>query len=107
EWQERVKRRVTIEYTMLDGVNDAPWQAKALGELLRGMRAHVNLIPFNPWRGSGVSQTPTARLESFKAAVEASGLSVSVRFSRGRDAGGACGQLALRGGQVATAPAPA
>lgn len=107
EWQERVGRRVTIEYTMLDGVNDALWQARALGELLRGLRAHVNLIPFNPWRGSGFAQTPTARLEAFKEAVEATGISVSVRFSRGRDAGGACGQLALRGAAGASAAASA
>src|SRR5690606_33567477 len=45
EWQERVGRRVTIEYTMLDGVNDAAWQARALVTLLRGLKVHVNLIP--------------------------------------------------------------
>ena len=96
-WQDRVGRRVTIEYTMLDGVNDAGWQARDLGRLLRGLKAHVNLIPFNPWPGSGFAETPAAKLEAFRAQLESSGLSVSVRFSRGRDAGGACGQLALRG----------
>src|SRR5690606_25200100 len=93
-WQERVRRRVTVEYTMLAGVNDAEWQANDLGRLLRGLKAHVNLIPFNAWPGSGFEETPAGRLESFKAIVARSGASVSVRFSRGRDAGGACGQLA-------------
>lgn len=96
-WQERVGRRVTIEYTMLDGVNDAPWQARALAGLLAGLKSHVNLIPFNPWPGSGFEETPAPRLEEFRALLEGAGVSVSVRFSRGRDAGGACGQLALRG----------
>lgn len=96
-WQDRGGRRVTIEYTMLDGVNDAAWQARDLVKVLAGVKAHVNLIPFNPWPGSGFSETPAARLEAFREIVERSGLSVSVRFSRGRDAGGACGQLALRG----------
>ena len=107
EWQEKVGRRVTIEYTMLYGVNDAIWQAEALAELLSGLRVHVNLIPFNPWRGSGFSQSPTLRLEAFKTTVERASLSVSVRFSRGRDAGGACGQLALKGAPRGAVQAPA
>lgn len=107
EWQGKIGRRVTIEYTMLDGVNDAGWQARALVDLLKGLKVHVNLIPFNPWTGSGFAQTPTARLEEFKSLIERGGLSVSVRFSRGRDAGGACGQLALRGASPRAAAQPA
>lgn len=105
-WQGKVGRRVTVEYTMLDGVNDAAWQARDLGRVLSGLKVHVNLIPFNPWPGSGFSETPTRRLEAFKEIVERSGISVSVRFSRGRDAGGACGQLALRGGAGPSAADP-
>ncbi|HZJ10897.1 MAG TPA: 23S rRNA (adenine(2503)-C(2))-methyltransferase RlmN, partial [Trueperaceae bacterium] len=106
EWQEQVHRRVTIEYTMLDGVNDAAWQARDLVRLLHGLKAHVNLIPFNPWPGSGFAETPAERLDAFKGVVERAGVSVSVRFSRGRDAGGACGQLALRGPAQGQEPAP-
>lgn len=94
-WQERGGRRVTIEYTMLRGVNDNDWQAAQLAGLLRGLTAHVNLIPFNPWEGSGFRDSTTARRDAFRGALERRGVSVSVRFSRGRDAGGACGQLAL------------
>lgn len=100
-WQERIGRRITIEYTLLAGVNDAVWQAKALVKRLAGLTAHVNLIPFNAWPGSEFHETSGRRLDEFKDALTASGVSVSVRFSRGRDAGGACGQLALQSGSAA------
>jgi 23S rRNA (adenine2503-C2)-methyltransferase len=96
-WQERVGRRVTIEYTMLEGVNDSPGQAHELARLISGLRSHVNLIPFNPWPGSGFRSSSREAVGRFQRILEAEGLSVSVRFSRGRDAGGACGQLALTG----------
>lgn len=98
EWQATIGRRVTIEYTLLDGVNDAPWQAAALARLLAGLKVHVNLIPFNGWPGAGFAETPEARTAAFRDTLSAAGYSVSIRFSRGRDAGGACGQLALRAG---------
>lgn len=96
-WQARIGKRITIEYTMLDGLNDHPWQARMLAERLAGLTAHVNLIPFNPWPASGFSASPRARMVDFSRRLEDAGLTVSIRFSRGRDAGGACGQLALRG----------
>ena len=96
-WQERTGRRVTIEYTMLADVNDALWQADALARLLHGVRSHVNLIPFNDWSGAGVTGTDRAGIDAFRARLEARGVSVSVRFSRGQDTGGACGQLSLQG----------
>ncbi len=96
-WQAALGRRVTIEYTMLEGVNDSMWQARELARLLRGLKSHVNLIPFNPWEGSGFTGTAGKRLAAFEQALAGAGVSVSVRFSRGRDAGAACGQLALQG----------
>jgi 23S rRNA (adenine2503-C2)-methyltransferase len=95
DYQAATRRRITAEYTLLDGVNDALWQADALAELLEGLKSHVNLIPFNPWGASRFRATSRARTEEFRERLEAAGLSVSVRFSRGRDVGGACGQLAL------------
>lgn len=97
DWQAAGGRRVTVEYTMLDGVNDALWQAEALTKRLEGLVAHVNLIPFNPWGASSFRSSPRAQIERFERILTNAGLSVSVRFSRGRDAGGACGQLALTG----------
>ncbi|MDF1522889.1 MAG: 23S rRNA (adenine(2503)-C(2))-methyltransferase RlmN [Trueperaceae bacterium] len=101
DWQAAGGRRVTVEYTMLDGVNDAPAQAGALATLLAGLVVHVNLIPFNPWPGSGFEATPRERVRALQDVLVRAGVSTSVRFSRGRDTGGACGQLALREGATA------
>lgn len=101
DWQAATSRRVTIEYTMLEGVNDHDWQADMLADLLKGLTSHVNLIPFNPWTDSGFVGTPRERLARFRDRLAARGVSVSVRFSRGRDAGAACGQLALQGADAA------
>ena len=101
DWQAAGGRRVTVEYTMLDGVNDDLAQAAALARLVAGLRVHVNLIPFNPWPGSGFSASPRERVRAFAEVLVAAKLSTSVRFSRGRDTGGACGQLALREGDAA------
>ena len=95
DWQAAIKRRVTVEYTMLAGVNDALWQADLLVKRLEGLHSHVNLIPFNSWQASGFGSSSRSQIEAFKTRLEAGGTSVSVRFSRGQDAGGACGQLAL------------
>ncbi|MEX2502095.1 MAG: 23S rRNA (adenine(2503)-C(2))-methyltransferase RlmN [Trueperaceae bacterium] len=104
-WQERTGRRVSIEYTMLAGVNDRLWQAEALARRLRGLSSHVNLIPFNAWDGSGHEGSSREAIDAFRRRLESAGASVSVRFSRGQDAGGACGQLSLQGGEAAAAGA--
>jgi len=97
-YQQATGRRVTIEYTLLAGVNDDPARARALAGLLEGLKSHVNLIPFNPWPGSGFRESGERATERFRAELERRKVPVSVRFSRGRDAGGACGQLALSEG---------
>lgn len=99
-WNQKIGRRITIEYTMLEGINDHPWQAQKLAELLRGLPVHVNLIPFNSWYGVNHTATPNKKIEEFQQIAERAGLNVSIRFSRGRDAGGACGQLALMQGKM-------
>lgn len=89
-------RRVTLEYTMLRGVNDAEWQAKALAQHLEGLSAHLNLIPWNPWKGAPHEGSSRAQILKFAAMLERQSIPVSVRWSRGRDVGAACGQLALK-----------
>ena len=101
EYQARSRRRVTFEYAMLAGVNDHLWQAELLAELLRGLIAHVNLIPMNQWDDSGFQGSSERQIQAFYKALEARGVPVSVRRSRGRDAGAACGQLALKRPEVA------
>ncbi|WP_034334819.1 23S rRNA (adenine(2503)-C(2))-methyltransferase RlmN [Deinococcus misasensis] len=96
DYQAKTGRRITMEYAMLKGVNDHLWQADLLADLLRGMVSHVNLIPMNPWDGSGFEESSEAQIQAFYDRLEDRGIPVSVRRSRGRDAGAACGQLALQ-----------
>lgn len=85
-------RRVTIEYALIDMVNDRAWHAKRLAELLRDTDIHVNLIPLNPTPGYLVPAS--RRLEVFLRELKTYGVNVSVRDTRGRDIDAACGQLA-------------
>ena len=87
------RQRMTFEYVLLDGVNDSPEDARRLVRLLKGMRAKVNLIPFNEWEGAGFSRPPLARILGFQAIVLEHGITATVRWSKGEDIGAACGQL--------------
>ncbi|MCU0504964.1 MAG: 23S rRNA (adenine(2503)-C(2))-methyltransferase RlmN [Chloroflexi bacterium] len=94
EYQAATGRRVSYEYVMIEGVNDTPADLAALADLLRGRRAHVNLIPMNdvahtPWRA-----TPAERVEAFAVGLQSAGVGTTVRRNRGREVGAACGQLA-------------
>jgi 23S rRNA (adenine2503-C2)-methyltransferase len=86
-------RRVTIEYALIADVNDRPWQAKRLADLVRGSDLHVNLIPLNPTPGFGVPAS--RRVDAFARELRTIGVNVTVRDTRGRDIDAACGQLAL------------
>lgn len=89
----RTGRRVSYEWVMLAGVNDTERDARELGALLRGKLAHVNLIPFNPVDDTPFAAPDRASIRAFREMVEAQGLNVTVRDTRGRDADAACGQL--------------
>jgi 23S rRNA (adenine2503-C2)-methyltransferase len=92
-YSDRTRRRVFIEYLLLDGVNDSTDDALRLADLLRDGRFHVNLIEYNPtagpWRAS-----PADRRRAFATMLEGRGVGVTVRRSRGSDIAAACGQLA-------------
>jgi 23S rRNA (adenine2503-C2)-methyltransferase len=88
------RRRVFIEYLLLDGVNDSPDDAARLAGLLRDGDFHVNLIEYNPTEGP-YRGSPSERRHRFAAALERAGIVASVRRSRGADIAAACGQLAL------------
>ncbi len=92
EYAERTGRRVSYEYVLLRGINDAPAQAEALAELLPRRLSHVNLIPYNP-TGAGYQPTPPAQARAFRDRLKRAGLSATIRASRGRDIAAACGQL--------------
>ncbi|HEX7263783.1 MAG TPA: 23S rRNA (adenine(2503)-C(2))-methyltransferase RlmN [Candidatus Dormibacteraeota bacterium] len=90
---DRTGRRVSYEWVLLAGVNDTERDAKELGRLLRGKLAHVNLIPFNPVDDTPYHAPDRHGVRKFKELVEAQGLNVTVRDTRGREADAACGQL--------------
>jgi 23S rRNA (adenine2503-C2)-methyltransferase len=92
---ERKRRRVFVEYVMLGGVNDLREHAVALASLLDPRIYKVNLIPFNP-TGSGYEGSSRDAIDAFRAALEEGGLRATVRLTRGRDIGAACGQLAAK-----------
>ena len=93
---EQNGRSVTFEYVMLDGVNDSPAQARALARLLKGHPAKVNLIPFNPFRGTRYRRSPAQVIQRFRDELLQRGLLATIRRTRGDDIDAACGQLAGR-----------
>ena len=86
-------KRVTFEYVMLKGVNDSPAEAKALVQLLKGIPAKINLIPFNPWPGTEYECSSWSTIEQFAAILNRGGYASPIRTPRGRDILAACGQL--------------
>jgi len=85
--------RITFEYVMLKGVNDSDADAKRLVKLIAGIPAKINLIPFNPWPGSGYERSSWERIEAFAEIVNRAGYASPVRTPRGQDILAACGQL--------------
>ncbi len=86
-------RRITFEYVMLKGVNDSLKDAKALVQLLKGIPAKINLIPFNAWEGAPYECSDWEQIERFAEIVNRAGYASPVRSPRGRDIMAACGQL--------------
>jgi 23S rRNA (adenine2503-C2)-methyltransferase len=86
-------RRITFEYVMLKGVNDALTDARDLVKLLKGIPAKINLIPFNPWPGSKYECSDWETIEKFADFINDAGYASPIRTPRGRDILAACGQL--------------
>ena len=88
------RRRITFEYVLLDGINDSRDDARRLVKLLHGLRAKVNLIPFNPWPGSPYGAPQPAAVEGFEHELRDRHITVMRRREKGQDILAACGQLA-------------
>jgi 23S rRNA (adenine2503-C2)-methyltransferase len=88
------KRYVTFEYVMLAGVNDSLQQAQKLVKLIRDVPCKVNLIPFNPFTGSGYQRSSPEAIAKFQNYLVSKGVNTIVRKTRGDDIDAACGQLA-------------
>ncbi|WP_179145262.1 23S rRNA (adenine(2503)-C(2))-methyltransferase RlmN [Rhizobium sp. RU36D] len=86
-------RRITFEYVMLKDVNDSLEDAKRLVQLLKGIPAKINLIPFNPWPGTNYQCSDWSQIEKFADFINAAGYASPIRTPRGRDILAACGQL--------------
>ena len=87
------RKRITFEYVLLRGVNHSAEDAKRLARLLTGIRAKINLIPFNPHPGSEFTRPMQSEIEAFQNQLAGYGLQVNVRRPRGDDIHAACGQL--------------
>ena len=85
--------RITFEYVMLKGINDSDADAHRLVELIKGIPAKVNLIPFNPWPGAPYERSSNNRINAFSEIVYQAGYASPVRKPRGEDIFAACGQL--------------
>jgi 23S rRNA (adenine2503-C2)-methyltransferase len=90
---EQNGRSVTFEYVMLEGVNDAPAQARALARLLAGHPAKVNLIPFNPFPGTSFRRSSDEAISRFRDELLQRSVMTTIRRTRGGDIDAACGQL--------------
>ena len=92
-YQKTTGRRISFEYSMVRGVNDSDATARQLADLIRGMGAHVNLIPINPVDGSPYSATDAENVRRFQQALTRLGVNATVRRRLGSDISAACGQL--------------
>ncbi len=96
EYLEATRRRISLEWALIGGVNDRPADAEELAAIARRLRAHVNLIPLNPTPGFPAPGTPEQGVRAFAERLGSAGVNVTVRRTRGRSIDAACGQLAAR-----------
>lgn len=93
QYIELTGRRVTFEYTMIDGVNDRPQDVQKLIQILSGTLCHVNLIPLNPIAKSGLRRSRPAQIRNFVTELTKANIEVTIRKERGTNLAAACGQL--------------
>ena len=90
------KRSITIEYILIDGINDSEELARKLAKLLSNISCKINLIPFNPFEGSNYKRSKIKTIETFKKILMDKGFITTLRITRGDAIDGACGQLVGR-----------
>jgi len=96
EYTDKTSRRITFEYALIDGVNDSEACAEELAANIKGMLAHVNLIPLNEVKGREYKQARADNVKRFKELLEKRGVAVTIRRTLGSDIDAACGQLRRR-----------
>jgi 23S rRNA (adenine2503-C2)-methyltransferase len=95
-YSERKKQMITFEYILIEGVNDAPSEARLLAERARGLRAKINLIPYNTVEGLPWNRPSETVQEEFLSILRNHGLAATIRREKGHDIDAACGQLRRR-----------
>ncbi len=90
---EKLKREITFEYTLIDGVNDSREEAMGVARIARPLGAKVNLIPYNPIADMEFKTPAKTKIEAFRDLLLKNGIRVTVRQTAGRDINAACGQL--------------
>jgi len=95
-YSDRKKQMITFEYIMIEGVNDAPSEARLLADLARGLRAKINLIPYNTIEGLPWKRPSEAAQEEFLSILQNRGIAATIRREKGHDIDAACGQLRRR-----------
>ena len=93
EYYEKTGRRITFEYSLVEGVNDSEEQAKELCHLIKGLNCHVNLIPVNPIKERNYRHSSMQFIQKFKNILEKNRINVTIRREMGADIDAACGQL--------------
>jgi 23S rRNA (adenine2503-C2)-methyltransferase len=92
-YYDKTGRRLTFEYSMVEGVNDEEEHAKELARRIKGLNCHVNLIPVNPIKERNFRQSESRRIQNFKNILEKNRINVTIRREMGADINAACGQL--------------
>ena len=92
-YYEKTGRRLTFEYSLIEGVNDGKEHAERLSALVKGLNCHVNLIPVNPIKERNYRQSGSLRIQNFKFILEKNRINVTIRREMGADINAACGQL--------------
>ncbi len=92
-YYEKTSRRITYEYSLVEGVNDSVECARELSQRLKGKNCHVNLIPVNPIKERAYKKSQTAAIQNFKNTLEKNRINVTIRREMGSDINAACGQL--------------
>ncbi len=92
-YYEETGRRLTFEYSLVDGINDEEEHARELAGLIRGMNCHVNLIPVNPIKERNYHKSESSKIQKFKNILEKNRINVTIRREMGADIEAACGQL--------------
>jgi 23S rRNA (adenine2503-C2)-methyltransferase len=92
-YYQKTGRRITFEYSLVEGVNDFPEHARELARRVKGLNCHINLIPVNPIKERNYRQSEAKNIQNFKNILENYRINVTIRREMGTDIDAACGQL--------------